>query len=265
MSQTHEFTEPLNPGGIVSDSLTIMTRTPKTIGVAALIPMAVSGIVAMLALGVGFASGAGEDFFEAGDFSAVFLGTFGVALLLVLLVGIASMIVLCGAVARAALDHVNGPGASVDTAMRAGLRHFFPILLITIVVGIVGYLGLILLILPGLYVMGMWWLVVPAVVEEGRGFGALGRSFELTEGYRWPMIGLVLLYALITIIVGALGAVPDIVLGALGTVGLVISAIIDIFVSAFTYGLGIVTSVLAFNRLRQIKEGGGPGVADIFA
>ena len=265
MSTAPEYTEPLNPGGILADSIGIIVRAPLSIGMAALIPMAVSGLISLLVLGVGFPSaGVGGDLTEPGDLLNVFVGTLGLAAIVVGLVGFSAVVVLSGAVARATIDHVNGAPISVAVALGTGVRYFFPLLLISVLVAICAYLGMLLLFLPGLYIMAMWWLVVPAVIDEGAGLSALGRSFELTAGYRWPMVGLVLLYALISIIAGALATIPEIMFGVMGMLGAALSTIVDIFVTAFAYGLAVVTSVLAFNRLRQIKEGGGQGVADIF-
>src|SRR4051812_3299554 len=67
-------------------------------------------------------------------------------------------------------------------------------------------IGLILLIAPGLYLLTLWALIVPAIVLENRGTGeSFGRSAELTAGHRWAVLGI----ALITVI--ASGVISNIV------------------------------------------------------
>jgi len=46
--------------------------------------------------------------------------------------------------------------------------------------------------------------------------------------------------------------------------GALVSAVVEGVGDAFVSVFGTVTAVLAYNRLRQIKEGGGPSVADVF-
>lgn len=260
MTETYEPTEPLNPGGIISDSFRLMLDVPGPIAVVSLLPMAAATAVMLGAVGAGFAVASPSD-----DITMMLLGGAGVAMLIGVLAQVFAAVFLSAAVARIAIDQATGARVDVGAAIRTGIRNAPLILVLSILMMIVMYLGLALLIVPGLYVMGMWWLVVPAVIDEKAGFGALGRSFDLTEGYRWPMVGLILLYLLISIIAGAVSAVPGMMFGALGSTGAVFTMVIDAVVNAFLYALGIVTAVLAFNRLRQIKEGGGPGVADVFA
>lgn len=55
-------------------------------------------------------------------------------------------------------------------------------------------LGFMLLLIPGLILMCLWSLVVPACVLERLGpLSSLSRSARLTKGYRWPVFGLILL------------------------------------------------------------------------
>lgn len=260
MTETYEPTEPLNPGGIISDSFRLMLEAPGPIAVVSLMPMVAATALMMAAVGAGFAATSPSN-----DITMMLLGGAGIAMLIGVLAQVLAAVFLSAAVARIAIDHASGRRVEVVAAIQTGIRHAPLIFVMSILMMIVMYLGLALLIVPGLYVMGMWWLVIPAVVDEKAGFGALGRSFDLTEGYRWPMVGLILLYLLISIIAGAISAVPGMMFGALGPTGAILTMAIDAVVNAFLYALGIVTAVLAFNRLRQIKEGGGPGVADVFS
>lgn len=264
MTDTYQPTESLNHGKIISDAFTLVFRNIGTIGLAALIPMAVSGVVQVALMGLESMDSA-TAITDPTRYETMTTGLSVAAMVISGLIGVAATLFLAGAVTRAAIDQISHGEANLSVAMAAGIRHLLPVLLIMLVVSVLGYLGAILLIVPGLYVFAMWWVALPSVVDEQRGFSALGRSFELTREYRWPMIGLLLIYILIYLGVSMLAIVPQFVFIALGTAGLALAAILNVVVWSFAYALGFVIAVLAYYRLREIKEGGGPGVADVFS
>lgn len=54
--------------------------------------------------------------------------------------------------------------------------------------------GLILLIVPGLYLLTIWSVIVPAIVIEGKSAGeSFGRSRELVSGYGWNVFGVIII------------------------------------------------------------------------
>jgi hypothetical protein len=61
-------------------------------------------------------------------------------------------------------------------------------------------IGFVLLIVPGLVLMTIWSLIVPAIVLEKRGvFESFGRSRELVRGHGWSVFGVILLTFLISL------------------------------------------------------------------
>jgi len=65
--------------------------------------------------------------------------------------------------------------------------------------GIVG--GLVLLVVPGVYLLTMWAVIAPVVViERSRITEALGRSRQLVRGSGWPVLGAVTVGFLIAVI-----------------------------------------------------------------
>ena len=75
--------------------------------------------------------------------------------------------------------------------------------LVSIVAGIGIAIGLVLLIVPGLYLLTIWCLVVPVVVLEGaETFAALGRSRELVRGHGWQVFGTLVLVFIVLLVVG---------------------------------------------------------------
>jgi hypothetical protein len=64
-------------------------------------------------------------------------------------------------------------------------------------------LGLILLVVPGIYLIVIWALAVPALMAEDLSVSdALSRSKALTEGYRMSILGLLLLIGIPNMLLG---------------------------------------------------------------
>jgi len=76
-----------------------------------------------------------------------------------------------------------------------------------VLAGIAITIGLILLIAPGLFLITIWALIVPAIVIERAGvFASFGRSQQLVRGYGWQVFGTLVLLWIILLVV-------DIILG----------------------------------------------------
>jgi hypothetical protein len=55
-------------------------------------------------------------------------------------------------------------------------------------------IGLLLLIIPGLYLLTIWSMLIPVIVLERRPLGeAFGRSQDIVRGNWWPMFGLIVI------------------------------------------------------------------------
>jgi hypothetical protein len=66
-------------------------------------------------------------------------------------------------------------------------------------------LGLVLLIVPGLYLISRWALIVPAIVLEKRSAGeAFARSTELTEGRRMTVLGVAVVVLVASVVIGGI-------------------------------------------------------------
>jgi len=88
--------------------------------------------------------------------------------------------------------------SSARTLMRSVLPVFWPLLGASFLTGIGIGGGLLLLIVPGLYLLAVWAVVAPVVVIERRKVTeALGRSRQLVRGSGWPVLGAVMVGFLI--------------------------------------------------------------------
>ena len=99
----------------------------------------------------------------------------------------------------------EGRKAGAGETLRAGFDVFGRLFLAVVLVALGVGLGLLALIIPGIYLAIRWVVVPQAVVVEGReGTDALRRSFELTRGRAWFAF-FVLLVA--NLLVGVLAAI----------------------------------------------------------
>jgi len=168
----------------------------------------------------------------------------------------AILMLLLGPLTQATVLHVafqdiRGGPVSLTTAVQAVFSRFLPLIGLTICMGVAIAAGLLLLIVPGLILMIMWYVVLPACIVERRGvFASMERSSALTKGHRWPLFGTWLLFA----IAGAiLNAVVSALVGLTESSGLVMAG--SLAWSALATAFGIIFTVVVYHDLRVAKEG----------
>ena len=174
------------------------------------------------------------------------------------LIGMVISAIVQGALTRATISASEGRKASFAESLSTGLRVFLPLIGLSIVFAFGVGLGFVLLIVPGIILLLMWAVAVPALVVERQGiFGALGRSSELTKGARWKILGmlviLLVIYWLFSFVIGLVG------LSAYGSdpaAGLSVSSLIGSIVlgTLLNAAWGTLQAAL-YVELRQWKEG----------
>jgi hypothetical protein len=115
-------------------------------------------------------------------------------------------IVATGACFKAIADGYLGETAEWRPALGYAARRLHSILWVTILSAVISVLGLVLLIVPGIYLYVSFAVAVPVLLTEGlKGRKALGRSRRLVKGRWWGTFGVVFLGAiLVGIVEGAL-------------------------------------------------------------
>ncbi len=95
--------------------------------------------------------------------------------------------------------------ASLGKCLSVGLKRFLPLLVYSLLYGLIIGIGFLLLVIPGLIFLAVFAVGAPALVVEGLGpISALKRSAELTKGFRWQVFGFILvLYVIFIIISGS--------------------------------------------------------------
>lgn len=160
-----------------------------------------------------------------------------------------------------AYNALKSQKVTLGAAFELALNRFFPMLGSLICLGLAMSLGLVLLIVPGLMIAVRYYVSPIACLIEQRGpIDSLGRSAELTDGYRWPILGLALLVAVASIIV----TVPaSLFLPAL--VGRVPATIVSMLITAALGSVNTVIYVAVYRALRLAKEGpDGDPLARVF-
>jgi hypothetical protein len=100
---------------------------------------------------------------------------------------------LQGALVEAVQDVRDGKQDLSIGEMFQRVQPRLPALIVAgILAGLGIALGLILLIVPGLFLLTIWSLIVPTIVLEGKSAGeSFGRSRELVKGNGWSVFGVI--------------------------------------------------------------------------
>lgn len=122
------------------------------------------------------------------------------------LVQLAVFSVAARAISSFTLEHLNGYRPSLFGAVGSGLVGMLPVYLGTLIFYLGLGLGMILLVVPGLYFAVTYLLVTPAIVGEKLGVkDAFSRSKELMIGYRWKVLFAVILLAVMYTVIQFVG------------------------------------------------------------
>ncbi len=96
---------------------------------------------------------------------------------------------------------------SIGATMSSAVPYIWSVAGASILAGIAISIGLILIIVPGLWLITIWAVIIPVIViERVRALDSFGRSRQLVRGHGWQVFGTLVLVFIILIVV-------DIVLG----------------------------------------------------
>ena len=169
--------------------------------------------------------------------------------LLAALVGLLLYQVLTGAITRAIAAEVAGQDPGIEQSYRFGFARLGPILVVSILVGLATLLGLIVFIIPGIYIGVRLVVSIQALVVEGkRGTEAMRRSWDLAGGHWWHTAFTLLLAALLTAVVNAVITVP------FSAGAWFLQGIAAAIATTMTLPYGALVGVLLYLALRARKE-----------
>jgi hypothetical protein len=173
----------------------------------------------------------------------------GIAGLVAALAGILTYLVLTGAITRAVAAEVAGQDPSVEQSYRFGFHRLGSVLLVSVLVGLAIVGGLILFVIPGIYIGIRLCVSIEALVVEGRrGTEAMGRSWGLVGGHWWHAFGTVVVGGLLTGIVNAVITAP------FGDTSWFVQAVAAAVATVVTLPYSALVGVLLYLDLRARKE-----------
>lgn len=169
--------------------------------------------------------------------------------------------VMYGAVIHMTCQSLAGRPTAVGAAIGKGFSRFFPLLIAYIVLSLLVSVGLLLLIVPGLWALATFALLLPAVVAENMGpFSGMSRSAALTKGYRWKVIGAsVLLFVLIIAVSFASQFIISLAAAIGGTISVSTTLIIAVtgtsILQMLIYLYMLIFYTVLYHQIRIAKEG----------
>jgi hypothetical protein len=180
----------------------------------------------------------------------VLLGWFGAVL--GFFIALAGVFWLQGALVVAVDDVRDG---RADLNISQTLNRVWPRINTLTVAGLLASLGIIiglaLLIVPGLILLTLWLLIVPAIMLEDRGIMAsFGRSRELVSGQGWSVFGVIVLTVLILLVVNIGVSILE---GAVDSRWF--SVLADIASQTATAPFLALAWTMTYFELRSLKEG----------
>jgi hypothetical protein len=98
--------------------------------------------------------------------------------------------------------YIGGVKADAGTSLRVFGRNIISLSWLALLAFPPILIGLLFCFVPGIWLWVSWLVAIPALVIEGqKGTRALGRSFTLVRGRRWPILGLAVLASLLAEVV----------------------------------------------------------------
>ncbi|HZY93655.1 MAG TPA: hypothetical protein VFE98_02205 [Candidatus Bathyarchaeia archaeon] len=132
-----------------------------------------------------------------------------------------------GSSIKLASEQIEKAQADLGTAVKLAVSRLLWMWALSIVVGIIVFLGVIALIVPGIILAIMFSLVLPVLLIENKGvFDSMSRSRELV-GHRWLKTFATFLVLGIIVIIASL--IVSAITGPLGVVGPVVNGILSAF------------------------------------
>jgi len=199
------------------------------------------------------------------------LGLFGLFYLFLIFMSV----FIAGALIHMSVNALNKKPVFLGEALKTGLKMFFPLLGLMFLYLLGVFVGFILFIIPGIFLMLGWVLASNIrVVEGGSVTDALSRSWEISKGYKRWILLLLIIFSVLGGVIGLVFQIPVIFFGNAQTALLeggtmtfwIINAIASGLSQMVTAALSYVGLTATYLEVRRVREGvEADSVADIFA
>lgn len=157
-----------------------------------------------------------------------------------------------GMVVEATRDILDGRrDQTIGSLFSSAAPFIAPLIAVGILAGIGIAIGFVLLIIPGLFLLTIWAVIVPVIVVERAGvFDSFGRSHQLVRGSGWQVFGVIVVIFLVTFIVRAIiGAI----IGGISDDSFAGYAVTDLIVNVLLVPLSALAASVMYFELRRVK------------
>jgi hypothetical protein len=178
------------------------------------------------------ALGALEVLFAVGLLAGIPPGQLSVVRLVVYL---PASVLVAGIIALAVTDDVGGRWRSIGEYASEASGNLVEGIVVAVVVGIAVGVGLVFLIVPGLYLIVRFAFAIPSVFVDDRGITeALGESWSRTKGYGWSLFGIVVALFVVSLLAQGAAVLDSPLLSAV-VGGLVTAVATPLTMGSFTF------------------------------
>jgi hypothetical protein len=176
----------------------------------------------------------------------------GLALLLSTAIAVIATFWYQGMVVEAVRDILDGRRDQTVGGLFSSASPFIgPLIGAGVLAGIGIVIGLVLLIVPGLFLLTIWAVIVPVIVIERSGvMDAFGRSRELVRGNGWQVFGVIVVLLLLQLVVAGL---LNAVVGGASDDSFAGYAIADLIVRVLLAPLSAIAATVMYLELRRQK------------
>lgn len=148
-----------------------------------------------------------------------------------------------------AIDLLLGLDHKASQYIGQAVRHLLPIVILSTLYTIAIGVGAALFIVPGLYLAAKYYVFAQATLFENLGWSGLGRASDLSKGYRWPLVGFILVVTIVFILVAGV-----LVEALAAQIGGGIAFLIDVLVQTIALGLYACLAGVTYLRLRRLTD-----------
>lgn len=215
-----------------------------------------------------------EGILDGDTINSSYMAGIMIAGILSLLIVIIGGVILQGVLIFGAIEDFNHRKASFGECMAIAMKYFFPLLGLGILIIIGIMFGYLLLIVPGVILTLGWSIAAPVLIVEKKGITeSISRSWELTNGYKGWIFLLMIIYIVISAVIGGIFGVligvagdPTMILLEGGSpTFFAINAVFSGISQAITTMISATGVAAIYYEIRQIKEGiGAESLADVF-
>ena len=242
MTQEAAVAPAFGVGRVLGTSSAVLFRNFISFGVLALV-LNLLPLLVDLAGGGGFESATGLS--DSGDHST------WVFKILSWFVGVVVSGLVTAALSYGVFQNLRGEPAGIVSCLSNGFASILPVVVASLVFGILIVLGMVLFVIPGILIWLAYLLFVPAIVVEKRGIiDSFNRSAFLTKGRRWAILGAWLVFG----VVAMLGLALLMVVARLVSSGIALLVLAYVWQALITAFSAVMTAV-SYYYLRVDKEG----------